>query len=715
MIIARESAILKFSTYIQLVEAKVDDLADKHPEHADAIHVYNKVDPTPTKKFLPWLVKQHIAGNLTPDDARLHPTLSNFDKFSHKLQSKDHNNYNYNELADAVGVHIQNKIQLESKKNAVDKIYTDGEITAHHIKTREAAQQLYGGGKARCGEDGGARGTSWCVAARGDKNLFGTYGPAMYTIHVRGDKNAPYAVHPFTSGGPLITDRHNKSDRNFSDALKIYPHIRQAYHAIESHSSKNLSDHIHNSEPKKMGVFIHHPLINSEHLKYIQENGDAALRSKIAMRQNLPDELIHNACRDKDELVQKSVLNRSDLNDDHLKSLLGSQHLNVVSDALAHPNMSPTLRKVAGTYISDTYNKLFDFGTTQQDLHQYIKSVADGKIPSKNLNFIVANPAFNSTHIDKILDIQSKRKTDVDQDLYDVKTRLVKLPMATKGNLSKAIANDFKHDASLTYTALKHPNADASHISQTFEHSPYHVAIHNFKHPLHNAEHVEQGLKYPDYTVRQAALESPHATVDQHLHSFANDPHWHVRVRSFNYLTKNDPANIPKYVRSALQSDLPSLRKHVLNGPHATLEDHKHTFENDSWYLNRQESFAHLVKKDPLNMDKYLDRALKDDEISEFAVKFPGLSGEKLKDIISNRRDVIATRALLNPNVEEEHLLAAVKRPRTEGAVSSSRFLPARKAIQHKKATRAVLEAGLSHSDTQVQKAAQKKLTKLSM
>ena len=54
---------------VELIEGKVDDLAAQNPDIP--VRDYAAKDPTPTKKFLVWLVKQHKLKNVIPNDPDL--------------------------------------------------------------------------------------------------------------------------------------------------------------------------------------------------------------------------------------------------------------------------------------------------------------------------------------------------------------------------------------------------------------------------------------------------------------------------------------------------------------------------------------------------------------------------------------------------------------------------------------------------------------------
>jgi len=235
--------MLTFRSYLMLLESKVDDLEQQNPNIP--VRQYATHDNTPTKKFLPWLVKQHKLGNVTPDHPDLTNTLSNFDKYKSKHGITDHTQHSFQELADAVKPHIgtaatNKEKQKQEVDSGVETIHTEPNgISAQYIKTKEASQNLYGGGLGRGGEIGGARGTNWCVSARSDNCLFNSekYGK-MYTIHDPNDPNAPYGVHPQNN---RITSRYNDGDQHTDNFLKENPHLTNAINKINAHYIKNIT------------------------------------------------------------------------------------------------------------------------------------------------------------------------------------------------------------------------------------------------------------------------------------------------------------------------------------------------------------------------------------------------------------------------------------------------------------------------------------------
>jgi t-SNARE complex subunit (syntaxin) len=414
-----------FINYLLMLEAKVDDLASKHPEHADAIHKYNSADPTPTKKFLPWLVKQHISGHVTPDDARLHSTLKNFDKVKHGLTTKDHTGYkHFNDLAKSVEGRVKTKMKAEGKKNAVDTIHTESDtgITAHHIKTKEASQELYGGGNERGGKKGCARGTSWCVSARSEGNLFHNYGH-MYTIHDPHDDNAPYAVHPFNSGG-TVTSRHNDGEHHYGVVVKRNPKIKKAVDAIMDHSAKHIGKVLDDKDPVARKRAIEHPKATPEHIDKAINDEKFTVRQAAIKHPKATTEHIDRALNDEEPSVREQAVRHPKATTEHISKALNDKAAQVRREAIQHP-------KATTEHISKALNDKDDFVR----------------------GFAVKHPKATPEHITKALN---------DKDVM-VRREAIQHPKATTEHIDKALNDE---ERSVRQEAIRHPKVTDDHISK---------------------------------------------------------------------------------------------------------------------------------------------------------------------------------------------------------------------------------------------------------
>ena len=228
--------MLKFKEYLAemfLLEGKIDDLKTQNPSLHREIDQYSAADPTSTKKFVPWLVSQHKRGNVTPDHPDLHRVLGNYDRYKNIHGIKDHASKTFQEVYSTIMPLIgsgSTKAEIAGRGHV--KIHDSGDIQAYHVANKEASQKFYGGGP-----EAGPTNTRWCVSARSEDCLYekSPYGK-LYTIHVKGDPDSPYAVHPGNkrqqSGS--ITNRHNNGDNEIDTQLKTNPKIARLKPAIDA-------------------------------------------------------------------------------------------------------------------------------------------------------------------------------------------------------------------------------------------------------------------------------------------------------------------------------------------------------------------------------------------------------------------------------------------------------------------------------------------------
>jgi hypothetical protein len=228
--------MLKFKEYLAemfLLEGKIDDLKVQNPSLHHEIDAYADADPSPTKKFVPWLVSQHKRGNVTPDHPDLHQVLGNYDRYKNIHGIKDHTSKTFQEVHSTIMPLIgtgSTKTEIADRGHV--KIHDSGDIQAYHVANKEASQKFYGGGPAA-----GPTNTRWCVSARSEDCLYekSPYGK-LYTIHVKGDPDSPYAVHPGHENKETgsITNRHNDGDKEIATELIANQKIARLKPAIDA-------------------------------------------------------------------------------------------------------------------------------------------------------------------------------------------------------------------------------------------------------------------------------------------------------------------------------------------------------------------------------------------------------------------------------------------------------------------------------------------------
>jgi len=228
--------MLKFKEFLAemfLLEGKIDDLKAQNPGLRPEIDAYADADPSPTKKFVPWLVSQHKKGNVTPDHPDLHQVLGNYDKYKNIHDIKDHSSKTFQEVHNAIMPLIgTGSTKTEIADQGHVKIHDSGDVQAYHVANKEASQKFYGGGP-----EAGPTNTRWCVSARSEDCRYeeSPYGK-LYTIHVKGDPDSPYAVHPGHENKETgsITNRHNDGDKEIDTQLETNPKIARLKPAIDA-------------------------------------------------------------------------------------------------------------------------------------------------------------------------------------------------------------------------------------------------------------------------------------------------------------------------------------------------------------------------------------------------------------------------------------------------------------------------------------------------
>lgn len=319
-----------------LIEGRIDDLKKQNPNLSTEIDAYSNVDPTSQKKFVPWLVSQHKKGNVTPTDPDLHQTLSGFETYKSKHGIKDHSSKSYQEIRDAVKPFLgtaATKTELKKQQihEGIDQIYSspDNKIQAFHVKTKEASQHVYGGGKHL-----GGLHTDWCVAARSDNCLFGRYG-TMYTIHVKGDAKSPYAVHLGGTGYDRITTKDSAPDEYaLNEGLEKFPHLKDAVDKI-----KDEHPDIKKAEDAEFlrKLKNNDPSINIEDINNATENPNPEVAIAALNHPKADDRTTHYAVQHQNPDVAMAALNHPKA--DRETTYYAARHLDpkVALAALNHP------------------------------------------------------------------------------------------------------------------------------------------------------------------------------------------------------------------------------------------------------------------------------------------------------------------------------------------------------------------------------------------
>ncbi|HET8685476.1 MAG TPA: hypothetical protein VFM18_02285, partial [Methanosarcina sp.] len=212
--------------YKDKLNTEHDTMATHKDPEAIVSHFAEHGDPTKKKIYTDWIVNQYHKGAFRQEDTpRIHEYLSDFEKYKSKLPEKDINKYgSLKDVGEALKPHMgapaTNKEQKEFENNAGHELkYEDDRIKIYHLKSKEASQNLYGGGVK-------AGNTDWCTAARSDDCRFDHYN-SKGKLHVVHDKKTG-EVYQYHAHEGQFMDRH---DQPISDEthLELGPHLHKAW------------------------------------------------------------------------------------------------------------------------------------------------------------------------------------------------------------------------------------------------------------------------------------------------------------------------------------------------------------------------------------------------------------------------------------------------------------------------------------------------------
>lgn len=237
--------MLRFESFLNLTEAKIDDLINRESQSPiqtshdpdakfvqtnDIINHFHQANPTKDINHTQWLVNQYRKGDIKQEDApAMTQMLTNFNKHRDKLQRKNINQYkNTSELLDALRPHTEEKsktdIQKEKSSEAIRKgstlIHDDSDVSLYHVHDKEAAKEL-------------GRGLPWCTSNRDDeKNRFDHYnektGRRFFIAHMKNEE-APFRRIGIGNGVGEFQDENNKriSDTTLKSLIKRNPSLKQ--------------------------------------------------------------------------------------------------------------------------------------------------------------------------------------------------------------------------------------------------------------------------------------------------------------------------------------------------------------------------------------------------------------------------------------------------------------------------------------------------------
>ena len=448
-----------------LLEGKIDDLKVQNPGLHREIDQYSAADPTSTKKFVPWLVSQHKKGNVTPDHPDLHQVLGNYDKYKNIHGIKDHTSKTFQEVHSTIMPLIgtgSTKAEIADRGHV--KIHDSGDIQAYHVANKEASQKYYGGGP-----EAGPTNTRWCVSARSEDCRYekSPYGK-LYTIHVKGDPDSPYAVHPGHENRETgsITNRHNDGDNDINDELRSNPKIarlKPAIDAIRKHydplAHRLTNDH--DLTPHEIDT----AMSSSKYQKHLLQNPHSHIIMAALNHPKADRVTTWRAAERQDPQVALAALNHPKADNETTWRAAKHQDSRVVLAALNHP---------------EAYNETTWYAAQHHDPQ-------------------VAMAALNHPKADNETTYRAAKHND-----SQVALAALNHPESDDWTTVSAAQN---HNSQVALAALNHPRADRGATRYAAEHQDPQVALAALNHPKADDMTTRYAAQHPDPQVRARAKE----------------------------------------------------------------------------------------------------------------------------------------------------------------------------------------------------------------
>jgi len=221
-----------------LMEDNAKEVAAKYPHIAH-------VNPRVLSSF------GHRLGKITSPDMdknKINDIATEFHKHRDALKATGEHDINNHDSLDSMESSVAKLKAKKAAKEDVKILHHDPKtgVTIKHVRTKEACQKGYGGGK-----------TNWCTAASGTGNLFDSYGESgkkMITIHRKLNYDAETGEHSGETvhgvheheGGTIRDVENNETEHQYGDLRhargpqQIHPDISKAMAKTPELAKTNL-------------------------------------------------------------------------------------------------------------------------------------------------------------------------------------------------------------------------------------------------------------------------------------------------------------------------------------------------------------------------------------------------------------------------------------------------------------------------------------------
>jgi hypothetical protein len=260
------------------IAGKIEDLQLKYPNF-DIANIASH-DPSPTKKYLLWMIKQLEKGHAETD---LFPTIGLFHKNQHKLPNKDIEYYkDLKDLEDILKEISSSKSKREITKDIksnASKIYEDNQVLVIRPDSKQACQ-IYGAN------------TQWCITMQ-NASYYEQYTQSnvvFYFIINKIKRDDAYnkvalAYQRGLDNKILQLDIYDEKDKQVNDLSGVFDNIGTIL-------SKTKSDA--ESRPKSILAKIKSNEASHEEINDVLSNGDIEVIAHILKDSNLDINKLNN-------------------------------------------------------------------------------------------------------------------------------------------------------------------------------------------------------------------------------------------------------------------------------------------------------------------------------------------------------------------------------------------------------------------------------------
>lgn len=470
------------------------------PETVD--HYATRADPSREKKYLQWVLRQHLKENIKPEEHEaIRTALFNFDETKQHMPVEDRDINRHKSLDDLIAkvaphAHkVSGRKEDQAKKDAgATLIYEDPKISVRELHTHDAAC-LYGAN------------TQWCTASKDYPRTFQEYhkqGPLYVIIDKK--TGAKFQWHPHS--GQFANARDiNMRGKEIATKFPSLANVPQFQHEPMFAPKEKIEKLIGDLRQGDYDILPYPYQASPE----VQQAHETAVQGKNKRREPLWN--IINA-------------HNPNITAAHLNKIAG---LGGLAHALEHPNAPPALiDKALGPIPKDAYSNQiplraarvaktrgnFEKAFAHEDPYVRLAALQNKNAPPE----LVARGIFNMLRTEHKVkrpgywnsDFTKQEEVTDDSGLY-LRRQAISNKAATPAHIEMAL-----HDESPTVRAeaAKHKNATSGQILRAISDPHYLVRYHTLKNPNLSTEHlVELGKNESTTRVKEKLLDQMNKIV----------------------------------------------------------------------------------------------------------------------------------------------------------------------------------------------------------